>query len=333
MRRIIAKVYKKLYNRFSPNRVHFTAIEREIQQVLVQTTPVLCDLPNCTSYPLKIDNNQPVFNPALVFFEGNLIFILRRSSGMAIRDNSNEYTDNLPHNTVNYMYVCGFDGKCTSCEEVDDSLTRYQSGFAELGIEDIRLFVHDNELFGICAGISSYGNNNIRVTQILIKFSGNKIIWYKVLPFPIASIIEKNWMPLSDGGKLFLVYSLDPLVCYEVEDGNLTLKIGKLPETNNFNLRGGSPFVKINGKYLSIAHYAPLCLDKKYYRHCFVVLDESLKLVETSTPFFLMRRGIEFALGLVVTGDTLLISYGVSDRSAFYLRMHVDDLKRYIVTV
>ena len=71
---------------------------------------------------------------------------------------------------------------------------------------------------------------------------------------------------------------------------------------------------------------------KTYYLHEFVIFDSSsMQLIETSEPFFLHKRGIDFATGLMRHENSMLISYGVSDAACFINQISDEDLKDWLV--
>jgi predicted GH43/DUF377 family glycosyl hydrolase len=57
-----------------------------------------------------------------------------------------------------------------------------------------------------------------------------------------------------------------------------------------------------------------------------------MALVETSVPFYIQKPGIEFATGLFVSGEDLVISYGVSDRLPMCVDIDVNDLGKILAS-
>jgi hypothetical protein len=107
---------------------------------------------------------------------------------------------------------------------------------------------------------------------------------------------------------------------------------GEPPKESNLELRGGTPLVRYGEQYLGIAHQPQFKIDGRgHYFHHFVVFDRSLRHIETSSAFFLRRRGVEFACGLQLCEDFAYISYGVADRAAEILRIPVTALSNWLV--
>ena len=83
--------------------------------------------------------------------------------------------------------------------------------------------------------------------------------------------------------------------------------------------------------YISIAHFPPIVTDRLYYRHAFVYYDSSLMPIDISVPFFLLRKGIEFAAGIAVENDHIVISFGVGDQASYISRFPKEELKHYLL--
>jgi predicted GH43/DUF377 family glycosyl hydrolase len=303
----------------------------DIKEVLIQTTPLLVERIEHKKFQIK-HQDLNLFNPSVTYLNSEKI-VIARSSTLQVFDDGKYYGYLAPHDTVNYVFKYDNKEKLTSSALLDDSECRKLKGIADCGIEDIRLFKRDNSIFGVCAGIS-FLNKKIRATQLLIEIQSNSVVKATALNSPINSLYEKNWTPLVSDEDLYLLYSLDPLICMEIEEEKMSLKKGPYPKSNNATLRGGTPFAKIGNQWLSLAHYPPIVFEqRRYYRHCFILLDKDFNLVERSEPFFIQKRGIEFAAGLAVSGDEVTLSYGVSDRSAFYLNFNLPELDKFLVCV
>lgn len=297
----------------------------------ISTTPKL--LRNSYSNVKTLPNKdyQPIFNPSVCEKGGLLMFCSRRSNFLVKMDGRAILATGEAHNTINVIHYLSKELEVISEAILDDTLLRKNCELASNGIEDIRLFTWKGQIYGIGAGIS-FNEERYVVTQILIRIDDNTVSEYFVLASPVGASQEKNWMPLVIGDELFFVYSLLPLVIYRFNEGALDLFKGEAPSRNEFSIRGGTPIIKINSKFVGIAHLAPLKFQQKnYYRHLFVVLDQFLEPDGLSEPFFIQRKGIEFACGLHLLGDDLLISYGVSDGSANFCMLPQSNLLEFIV--
>ena len=79
-------------------------------------------------------------------------------------------------------------------------------------------------------------------------------------------------------------------------------------------LRGGTQLVRIdNDSWLAVGHGMKFVDKLKYYWHVFYLVDAHGKLTAASPPMKLVSNGIEFAAGMAIDGERVVISFGVDD--------------------
>lgn len=79
-------------------------------------------------------------------------------------------------------------------------------------------------------------------------------------------------------------------------------------------LRGGTQLARVgDDAWLGIGHAMTLVDGLKYYWHVWYCTDSRGKMLSASPPMKLARNGIEFAAGLVIDGDRIVVSFGVDD--------------------
>lgn len=89
-------------------------------------------------------------------------------------------------------------------------------------------------------------------------------------------------------------------------------------------LRGGSQLVHVgNNQWLGIGHEMCFLKNRKHYWHTFFLTDQHGKVTLVSEPMKLASEGIEFAAGMAIDGDRVVISYGVDD---MYCRLGITSL-------
>ncbi len=85
-----------------------------------------------------------------------------------------------------------------------------------------------------------------------------------------------------------------------------------LPKYNG--LRGGTQLCRVgNDAWLGIGHEMKFVNSKKYYWHTWYLVDGTGKMTAASAPVKLASNGIEFAAGMAVDGDRVVVSFGVDD--------------------
>ena len=79
-------------------------------------------------------------------------------------------------------------------------------------------------------------------------------------------------------------------------------------------LRGGSQLLRIaDDTWLGIGHEMRWVNHKKFYFHTWYVVNSRGKMTAASAPMKLASEGIEFAAGMAIDGDRVVVSFGVDD--------------------
>ena len=79
-------------------------------------------------------------------------------------------------------------------------------------------------------------------------------------------------------------------------------------------LRGGTQLVNVgDDAWLGIGHAMKFVDDKKMYRHVWYLVDARGKLKAASPPMKLAPESIEFAAGMAIDGERVVVSFGVDD--------------------
>ncbi len=293
--------------------------------------PILAENAQASLCQLKADSRFPLFNPSIVRLEDGRFLCLARSSNLVNYVEQDYRYEEDTHSTSNHVFILSEDLQIQSCEVLDDSPIRQRGSPAEGGLEDCRLFHHLGEIWGVGAAMSVRKGRFGNAQQMLFRLDGNKIAEHYYGPLPFGGW-EKNWTPVECDDSIRLLYQLSPPVVLELKDHALTFVSGSPTRTTAWPLRGGTPLVKFGEHYLGIAHSDRYRVnDRIHYLHHLVVFDQSLRHIETSQPFFLRRRGIEFACGLQLSEGMAYISYGVADRAAEVMRIPVSALMHWLV--
>lgn len=91
--------------------------------------------------------------------------------------------------------------------------------------------------------------------------------------------------------------------------------LGLSPDPLMFeDLRGGTQLVRVGTEgWLGIGHKMKLVNRKKLYWHVWYLVDARGKMTAASPPMKLAPNGIEFAAGMGIEGDRVVVSFGVDD--------------------
>lgn len=200
-------------------------------------------------------------------------------------------------------------------DKVDKPHLRYQ------GVEDVKVFQHGKELLFL-GTVEDPISGNIRVGHGKYPLDQDKLL---STPFhsPTSRGCEKNWCYVYNKyNDLRVVYDWSPLTIAEA-DGPNTLKIlSKADAVPAFfqDLRGSSHGVTVGNERWFLCHIANYTTPRTYY-HSLVVLDENLVYKRNSILFKFHDVCIEYALGLVVEDERVLISYSRMDRTSAILEI------------
>jgi hypothetical protein len=93
-----------------------------------------------------------------------------------------------------------------------------------------------------------------------------------------------------------------------------TVASGRALPVKYGGLRGGSQLVHVgDGKWLGIGHEMQFLKSLKYYWHTWYLTDSRGKMLAASPPMKLASNGIEFAAGMAIDDERVVVSFGTDD--------------------
>jgi hypothetical protein len=155
---------------------------------------------------------------------------------------------------------------------------------------------------------------------------------------------EKNWLPWSVGGELFLIYSYDPFVVLRAdpETGVCTEAVRWTPPWSARRWRGGAPPVphpERPERFVMLVHETVRREHDTVYLHRFVELsarldasgERELRLERYGRLFSFDHHGVEYACGLLDRGNgTLLVTFGSEEREARFAELAWSDVEAFL---
>ena len=290
------------------NNMH---IETQISDDFVSSTPSIC-----------MDNNTVYINTRYVDY--------RINSDGAYTNNPNITTKNL---------ITIFDIREPGWKKTDEFLLKYNEEYDNyyVGIEDVRLIMHDGNLCFNGNRPLSWGHITIETGTIDVSAQTTKS---KLAIKQNIKKIEKNWVLFSDNEKLNVIYQWYPLTIGEftnnddAEDGPtttfITNKTIQMPHLFKW-ARGSTNGVVIGDEIWFIVH---IVSDeaRRYYYHIFVVLDKITHNVKKySSPFSFEKENIEYTLGFAYMEEAaqFILGYSTNDSTTKYMvvpRKNIDEL-------
>ena len=108
-----------------------------------------------------------------------------------------------------------------------------------------------------------------------------------------------------------------PATARSTDDSTRMMGSGRMLLPTYAGLRGGTQLIRVgDDAWLGIGHEMQFVGGKKYYWHVIYTVDSRGKLIATSDPMKLAPNGIEFAAGMAIDGDRVVVSFGVDDMNA-----------------
>lgn len=206
-------------------------------------------------------------------------------------------------------------------DKVQNEHLRYQ------GVEDVKVFSHCGELLFL-GTVEDPENGRVSVGHGIYEPKSN-ILASTPFKSPNDRGCEKNWCYVHNtDGQLRVIYDWSPLTIGEVDNGALKIlsKSADVPEFFR-DIRGSSNGCVVGDEVWFLCHLVQYSTPRWYY-HILVVLDKDLKYKRHSTLFKFHDDCIEYALGLIVEPERLLISYSRMDRTSAVIEVARDVVDR-----
>lgn len=191
-------------------------------------------------------------------------------------------------------------------------------------------------------------------------FSIHSISHLTNYPNRIPNRVEKNWVPFAYADQLLLSYSIQPHTVFRRPFENDICEIyAKSVSPLKWKwgvVRGGTPALLINGKYLSIFHSSKamrsLHSEGKQSRHYFLgaylfSAEPPFEIQQISPKpiigrnFYIGKKYLSywapiqavFPCGIVQRGDSLWVSYGRQDHEVWVVQINTNRLLESLVDV
>ena len=182
-----------------------------------------------------------------------------------------------------------------------------------MGVEDIKLFNHEGDIRFF--GTVEHPNGRITIGKGIYDRS-QSMLKSIALSSPNDRRCEKNWCYLhASNGQLRVVYEWFPLTLF-TEDMALVSKDTGVPPFFQ-HVRGSSHGFLTGEDIWFLCHVVDCYSSPRHYYHLFVILDaNTLTYKRHSSMFKFHGDPIEYALGLIVEKERILISYSRMDASS-----------------
>jgi hypothetical protein len=287
------------------------------------------EFPKCNARMMEVTGVQvrkdfAPTNPSVAMHDGRLFAVVRsvnyrlKNGAYFIFDKDNVVRTENYFGTINPA-TGAFEGVVIG--EAPEVWKRDPGGYVQ-GFEDLRLFCWRGEWWALSTVRDHQEGRAINeiVLLRLVDERDNSVRIASVHRLcPGTRRYEKNWVPIVEDDKLFILYGADPTHWLEVDPEAMTTKVYATHGCGLAldHLRGGTQFVRSGDGWLYLAHEAIDHNHGRGYLHRLVWFTNEKKIEKISDPFFFDDRQIEFAAGLCrLPSGHLVASYGVNDCEA-----------------
>jgi hypothetical protein len=196
------------------------------------------------------------------------------------------------------------------------------------GIEDVKLFNFNGILYFMgtaqCQDTGelriAFGKRDNTIDRTRLK--------YRVVESPMNRKCEKNWAFFStDGKELKIVYEWDNFKTYSVNTDKLSLDtLNTVPTPRFFKHIRGSSNGAWDGDYIwFLCHLVSFEPHRSYY-HVFVIYNHKTKKFTYTIPFKFEGKNVEYALGLIIKGPIVIVSYSTQDNTSKVATINKKDI-------
>lgn len=302
-------------------------------------------------YPLLIDskntNGTGLTNPSIFIDNDEILINLRHVEYTLYHAEKEKYCH--PWGPLQYLhpendlklrtnnYLCSLDTINHTIKEyskVDTSANDIVPLWEFIGLEDARICRWDNKLYlsGVRRDTTTNGQGRMELSEIVKDING---VYKEVSRFRIPapgkndSYCEKNWMPILDMPYHYVKWC-NPTEVVKVDIQNKTCDTIYLGQytPGYYDFRGGSQVIPFNDYRITLTHQVDLFNNyngrkNAKYRHRFIIWDKQWNVIKYGEPFDFIGAQIEFSCGMCTHKDSLLITFGYQDNSAFLLKLPI----------
>lgn len=279
------------------------------------------------------------FNPSIALGSKGEWRCIVRSSNYTI-DGDGRYVippeDNGVIRTQNYLVDIESDLVAANplpinTEQVDGDRVPY----LVQGFEDCRLFWHDRAFHFSATVRDRHPDGTCQIA--VCRLQKNHVATMRLASGRRRH--EKNWMPIPfswEWGSPQFLYSCAPTIRRSARaHGPNYYWTGRDGPWVARSFSGGSQVVHVpHLGYLAVVHEAitfdqkPVnATNRRIYQHRFVRFNVDFRVIQVSRPFCFHGKGIEFAAGLIVEDNDVIVSYGVNDAQAYLVRLPLEHVR------
>ena len=237
-------------------------------------------------------------------------------------DDRGNYVNREKIQTINVLGVVDISTSPWTLKQQKQIIYNTKRDNVYVGLEDVRLFPHNNRLLYNANRGLGQGKMVIEHGVIDYFMCVNPVFLTKL---GVDRDVEKNWVLCENAAnELRCVYGWYPLEVGSLSDlGDFTTVCAHSMPAFFKHVRGSTNGQKIGDEVWFLCHSVSY-EDRRYYYHLFVVLDATTFALKKYTPWFAFeKKPVEYSLGFVVLPGTqrFLIGYSTMDRTSNYMEL------------
>lgn len=290
----------------------------------------------------KLTNGTGLFNPSVLVDGKKILVNIRHCQYTLYHSELNEYEHQYgplvylnPENdktltTTNYICELDENLDIINTFKVDTTSLDKKPLWEFVGLEDARLVKWDEKYYlsGVRRDTTTNGQGRMELSEIeFVENSVKEVSRFRIpAPGEDNSYCEKNWMPILDQPFCYVKWTnpTEVVRCNIKNQNCVTIHLGKYLQRDK-DLRGGTQVIPWKDGYLTLNHETNLYRSEAgrknaTYRHRFTFWDRNWNIIKISKEFSFMDAKIEFACGMAMYGDSVLITFGFQDNASYVLK-------------
>jgi hypothetical protein len=294
-------------------------------------------------FPLEEDKRWSAFNASIGYSPLEGYVVLFRSSNYFFSPETGETVATIGTRVKNRMFMAKLDENWQIVESTLKEVDFSGCGQFLRGPEDGRLYWQDGAWHILSVMREPYISDDIpRIANYRLDGTTAKLL--KLHTEGDLQPIEKNWMPFYKKPE-DCDYIYSAISVYKSGQGKIRRR--EKSELASERIRGGSALWPVEDFNLAIVHEVDTREETKYsnrkfgmvtrtertYFHRFARYSADGTLTHLSDRFKFSDADIEFAAGLVIAGDEVLVSYGYKDVAAYLGKIDLQTVLRMLKEV
>lgn len=195
------------------------------------------------------------------------------------------------------------------------------------GFEDVKLIRHHDQVYGVCTNLQMHPHGNCEI--VMLTLTQHHVEEATPMRGFKPNDCHKNWMAFEIEGTLHFVETPDPLtvVTPKLPEGNVSpLYVDSRKRYPGLRLRGTSAGIPFHEGHLFVVHET-VTRGKEYAsRFMYLAGGAAFPTRKLSKPFFVLRKTVEFLIGIMLTKDQsrLLLCFGFEDAVPAFSVLHIE---------